>query len=317
MVPGEQVRELAVTYGMIAGASVALWPARPRAAAIPWLAWCLVALVLVWPAPGPWAFALVQVACIFAVRALDAAHSSRGLCRLAYMRYVLDASRTPRLVARPPLAASLLRALRGVLLGMCSAALFWMGSTAQLWRTWPYLEDLLVLVELSLLFTATTDLIVALAWCTGPAVDEPHDAAFALTPSLTAFWGRRWNRSFSGSLTRGVFLRVGGRRHRLRGIFATFAVSGLVHALPLLVAFGDRREALLGAAGAMLFFALHGAGVALEGALPRSLRRPGLTRPLAWLTFALSAPLYVPVVAVAIGVHGRPFESLTFLSGLR
>ena len=61
-----------------------------------------------------------------------------------------------------------------------------------------------------------------------------HDDGFnnpfgSVSPS--EFWSRRWNTYVSDLLHRYVFLPVGGRRHRLRGLLAAFAVSAAYHEL--------------------------------------------------------------------------------------
>ncbi|CAN6227495.1 unnamed protein product [Urochloa humidicola] len=88
-----------------------------------------------------------------------------------------------------------------------------------------------------------------------PQFDKPY-----LASSLRDFWGRRWNLMASAILRPSVYDPVRARAGKAAGVFATFAVSGLMHEvitwyLTLLPPTGETTA----------FFLLHGACCVAEG----------------------------------------------------
>jgi hypothetical protein len=82
------------------------------------------------------------------------------------------------------------------------------------------------------------------------------DVVRASTPA--EFW-HRWNTPTQQFLLAHVYIPAGGRRHPIRGILATFLISGLIHEYVVGIAAGR----VLGLQ--MLFFVLQGLGVIASG----------------------------------------------------
>lgn len=306
---------MAMVWGTLVPASAVLWPRRPRAAALCWAAVFPLFALVFWPTP---AMPLVFVGMMIwaqLVRAQEAAHACAGeLSRFEYVRYVLDVAQVPAAdQVDPPAGGVILRRVaRGLLLGACAAGLLAFGWWAQPWRVHPYLDDLLVLLEVAFAFTAACDVLLALNWLVGTRSPEVHDPTFFAARSLRDFWGRRWNKSFSRTLHRAVFLPSGGRRHLVRGVMWTFFVSGLVHGAPMLLVSVDRFACVALACAAVLFFVVHGVGTLLETRLPRRARRVTL-----YALFLLTAPLYPGTMGTVVGLHARPLQDATVLHLLR
>ncbi|MFO0725121.1 MAG: MBOAT family protein [Myxococcota bacterium] len=296
-------------------ALIAVW-AWPRWRWLTIGGWALVPLLaaaLFRPYAGPIVTVLELVLCVCSLRAIDGALNIPGVRRLELLRYALDLSRSIGVSAAPTRRSGLIRASRGaLLLALGLLAGLWMRSAA-LWRQHGYLDDLAAVAVGGMLFTGLADIAIGSAWLLGSPVPDVHDARFPLSNGLVEFWGRRWNRSFGGTLSRVIFRARRMRRRPSLGVMLTFFVSGLAHALPMLVAFADLRASALLAGAAMLFFLLHGIGVLLESALPRRLRQGLAPRVLLWATWALTAPLYAPAILVAIGLLDRPLSTLPLL----
>lgn len=299
----------------LAAASAALlWPRHPRLAVLPWVLLVPAFLLLFAQAPGvPQVFLGLGV-CFFPFRALDAAFQVQARGRLDYLRWMTDFTRIPARDERPapPAAAIRRRALRALTCLALGVGLLVTGFQLEPWRTSRYLDDLFLVAEAALLFTALADLIATALWSSGEPQPDLHDGSFLRATSLRAFW-TRWNGPVSGVLARGVFapITARGRRRLGLGVFAAFLASGTFHALPFLVAPLAPRLRLALAGVGLLFFALHGAIVLLEGTRLRRWLGPRGGRALVWLTFAATAPLYPSAMGVAVGFHGRPPEALT------
>jgi uncharacterized protein YhhL (DUF1145 family) len=306
---------LFVCWLALAALATALWPRHPYWAITAWVALfgCLCAAYA--SEPGWFPTVLGIPLWIHIVRSLDAANSNPGLSRGQYLLYLVDLSRVPpgEESEPPPAGAAAKRMARGLLLAGCGGGLYVLGAHLEVWREHPYLDDLLILVEAGVFFTAITD-VVAGAWglLKIPA-PNPHDPTFFLARSLRDFWGNRWNRCFSGSLRRAAFDPVRrGRQRRALAVFLTFVLSGLVHGPALALASADRRAAFLLAVAGTGFFLVHGLAVLLESSLPRRLRR-STGRLTLFGVFALTAPLYPATGTASFGWHGRPFEQATVL----
>jgi hypothetical protein len=86
----------------------------------------------------------------------------------------------------------------------------------------------------------------------GAALDPMRNPALARTPA--DFW-RRWNRPAQQFLFEYGFRAVGGARHPVRGVLATFAISGIVHEYLFGITVGYIQGWQL------FFFGLHGIAV--------------------------------------------------------
>jgi hypothetical protein len=120
-------------------------------------------------------------------------------------------------------------------------------------------------------------------WPVEPLFRDPLRSA-----SLREFWGRRWNLAF-----------VAMNQRLLRPLFPAgcppalvvlglFVISGLLHELAITYPSG----AAFG--GPLAYFALHGLGVLVEGALRLPARRPRLARACAWTLVLAPLPLLFP-----------------------
>ncbi len=130
--------------------------------------------------------------------------------------------------------------------------------------------------------------LVSLGWRsfgvnTQPLMNSPH-----LATSIASFWSERWNRAFHALVLRLVFRPVARRAGPVAGLWAGFAVSGLVHDAVISVPAGA------GYGLPTLYFLIQAAGVSLERTtLFRGLyaKRKLLARALAWAWIAAPAPL--------------------------
>jgi alginate O-acetyltransferase complex protein AlgI len=133
----------------------------------------------------------------------------------------------------------------------------------------------------------------------GIGVEKLWDNPAAST-SLADFWGRRWNRIFSGMLREVLFLPLARRVGAAAALFAVFLYSGLMH------------ENFSVAAGSgyglpLLYFVIQGAGTWLESrsAVRRELqRRPWLGR--AWTAAVVLGPCLLLFHEGFLRVYGVP-----------
>lgn len=91
-----------------------------------------------------------------------------------------------------------------------------------------------------------------------PLLREPLKAK-----SLAEFWSRRWNLAFSEMPTLGVYRPLERSAGKRAAIVAGFLFSGLLHELAISVPVGT------GFGLPLLYFALHGGLVTMEGLLER------------------------------------------------
>jgi alginate O-acetyltransferase complex protein AlgI len=121
----------------------------------------------------------------------------------------------------------------------------------------------------------------------GYGVEKLWDNPIAST-SLMEFWGRRWNRIFSGMLRETLFLPLSRRVGAGLALFAVFFYSGLLHE-------NLSFAAMSGFGLPLLYFLIQGAATFLETLRPfrRSLQR----RPwLGWLWTAAVVVTPVPLL---------------------
>ncbi|MGQ0764031.1 MAG: MBOAT family protein [Acidobacteriota bacterium] len=111
----------------------------------------------------------------------------------------------------------------------------------------------------------------------------PIQRAPLLARSAGEFWGERWNRPWSDWLRHFAFLPLARQRHGALGLFAAFAVSGVMHAWLGLVALDVPAAAMMGA-----FFLLQGLIVLVEARL--CLRAWPRAAAHLWTLFVLLAP---------------------------
>jgi alginate O-acetyltransferase complex protein AlgI len=129
--------------------------------------------------------------------------------------------------------------------------------------------------------------------------------------SLNDFWGRRWNRIFSGMLREVLFLPLARRCGGWLAVFAVFLYSGLLHE-------STSVSAQSGYGGPMLYFLIQFVGVWLES--PRWVQRFFQRWPVAgWLWTGLVMAVPLPLLLhpgfmdrvmlpslVGLGVPGLP-----------
>jgi alginate O-acetyltransferase complex protein AlgI len=187
-----------------------------------------------------------------------------------------------RLVAR-----SALWLIAGLaLVGLARAV--WVGSRSLLLATVPLLTGLSLILHFGL-FGLTVGL-----WRLLGVPCEPLFRAPLRSRSLREFWARRWNLAFSEMTALAVFRPVTERLGRSVGTMAAFLFSGLLHelaiSLPVKAGFG----------GPLLYFALHGVAVLLEGHLDKKgvsfLASPWASRlwVVAWLVLPLPILFHPP-----------------------
>ena len=124
------------------------------------------------------------------------------------------------------------------------------------WTGLPFLlEHALKALSVFVFGISSFGVYAALFRAGGCYVIDPVDRPFAAR-SVAEFW-RRYNRWIGMALRENVFKPAGGKRHPVRGTFAAFAVSGLVHEY----LFGISIGGLIGMQ--TLFFLLQGCAVAL------------------------------------------------------
>jgi hypothetical protein len=306
--------QMLLVFWGLAAAALAVWPRRPYLAAAAWGLTYPAGLVVMWSCPAIITVGLGTIFCVITVRALDAAASNRRLSRGAYLGYVLFVVLVPeseKPKAPPPRGQALVRIARGLILLGIALGLAGLGWFVQPWRIHPYLDDVWFTLEMAVVFTGLVDLSYAFACLFGVRAPSPHDPTFFLATSVRSFW-TRWNTMFSGALRRAVFRPLGGRRRLVPAVLATFAVSGLVHCLPLLVKGVRWQHVALVMGSAFLFFMLHGGAVLLEGALPARVRRRA-GRALFIAVWAVTIPLYPGMLSACGRRHRRLPGDMTIL----
>ena len=201
-------------------------------------------------------------------------------------------------------------ALRQLLQSGASAAAVQLCGLSQLsYQTWPwttcFLHGLSSMASLCALDAAFRAYWSAHGVILAPIMRAPWEAH-----SLRAFWGSRWNSMVRRMLAEVVYvpLRCAGASRAL-GAFATFLVSGALHAYPVVLAScGDApraaAHALYRAGSVTSFFVVQCALVLLEQRLfalypatPEVVRRTCLLAAL-WLPSPL---LFVPYMEVGAG----------------
>lgn len=307
----------AIYCGGVCPAIYLLGPARRFAPTLLALVPAVLFFPIFWAAPGPVAILTGMFAAAIFLRALDARLSYEGDSRLGYLLYINWLVTHPSEDREPaPARERVKRLARGVTLVGLTIGLLLLSGQLQLWTSWPYLDTVLVTVEVGLLLIGAVDLMTVAAWTVRLKwhwVDGVDPGCF-WAPSLRAFWGRAWSRPVAGALRRGIFVPVGGRRAMARGVFVVFLACGLMHAAPLVLGGPNRAAWAWIASGSLAFFMLHGAVLMLEASLPRLTRRGPLGRVILYGTFLATAPLYPAAMIIAIGGHGgRPLESYILL----
>ncbi len=192
--------------------------------------------------------------------------------------YLVWPGMQPRLFLpdRWPSAADIVPTLRGTALNLLAGvACFWLLPALLPEQTPRWIRVWLGLIGFGFLFL----FVLMDAWVhfyrrLGIAVEKLWVNPLAAT-SLLDFWGRRWNRIYSGMLREVLFLPLARRVGVLGALFAVYLYGGLLHE-NLSVA------ASSGYGGPLLYFFLQFVGVSLEST--RFARRLLQGRPVAgWL----------------------------------
>ena len=124
---------------------------------------------------------------------------------------------------------------------------------------------------------------------------DPIDRPFA-SRSIAEFW-RRYNRWIGAALHENVFKSAGGKRHPIRGTFAAFTVSALIHEY----LFGLASMGPVGAQAA--FFLLQGCGVALTLRYRPHGRAAIAGMILTWSFLILSSVLFFSVAQSVVPLY--------------
>lgn len=302
-------------YGVSTPLAALAWPRR-RLATAAWLLQAVAVYPLLWGAPGGVAVVVAMVSLLVMLRALDA-RASFGGDRVRYALYChwLEPHPTEAERRSGPIGVRLVRA---VACAAATAGLLAVAVRTEVWRSAPYLDDLLGATGTGLAFVAIVDGVTVGSAVAGRPFFLVDGVApgFAASRSLATFWSRDWNRPTAGVLNRGVFGPLSGRRQRARGVLAVFLACGVMHALPLVLGGRDRALWAWIAAGSLLFFVAHAVGVLVSGAVP-ALRRGAGGRLWLLAVFAATAPLYPSALLIALGLGTRPPASYTPLVVLR
>jgi alginate O-acetyltransferase complex protein AlgI len=136
--------------------------------------------------------------------------------------------------------------------------------------------------------------LVAATWrLTGVPAEELHRRPLAAR-SLTEFWGRRWNLPFAEMTARAVYRPLRRRIGPAAALFASFALSGVLHEAAISV------PVRAGYGGPLAYFLLHGGLVLLErrlaaaGCGPEAWGVAGRVWTAAWLVGPLPLLFHKP-----------------------
>ncbi len=129
----------------------------------------------------------------------------------------------------------------------------------------------------------------------GMHLDTLHDQPI-LSRSVGEFWGTRWNRPAALWLQELAFRPVSARAGVRAGVMATFALSGLVHFIPIWIASNLTNAVTMGS-----FFVVQGGAVLVDSKLRISRLRPRLGWALTVLFFVATAPLFVEPMLESLG----------------
>ena len=282
---------------LAAGLFIRRLPSRAAARAA---AWALVAVSVVGmdrlssaQPPGLRMLALIGTL-LYAMKAVVTVEGMEGRPRLSPARWLGFAALWPGMrpapfatAGGPPLAgwAPLIRrglarlVLGGVLLAL--ARLAWVVTGSR------FAATALALPGLSFILHFGIFNVVAGAWRRAGVDVHALFRAPLLSRSLAEFWGRRWNLAFSEMTALGVYRPLSPLLGKPAALVVAFVFSGLLHelaiSLPVRAGFGLP----------LLYFAIHGVLMLVEGGMERSGRpidrRPAVGR--AWTTFWLVVPL--------------------------
>lgn len=306
---------LVILYVVVTPLAAVLWPNRKF---VLWV-WAIPAVIvypLLWQWPGVGAVVVGMGTLLIYLRALDAHASFAGneSDRYAlYCHWLLPHNSEHKDIE--PIDKRQIRFVRGCLFVLFAMGLLTLGKQLELWRTYPYLDDLIMALELGFGFVGTIEIITVVCMSLGVQffLVDSFSADFALAPSLREFWTKWWNRPTSGVLNRGIFLPSGGKRNRIRGLMLVFFACGLMHAAPLILAGEERMIWFVLALGTMGFFMIHALALSFEHLLPRKYRKGLFARVYFYLVMAISLPLYPSPGLIAFGAHNRPPETATIL----
>ena len=142
----------------------------------------------------------------------------------------------------------------------------------------------------ALLYALAGFIFEACALCfltAGYSLPLMHRAPIAAR-SVGDFWAQRWNMVVSAWFRTFVFWPLARRRFARIGVLCCFAVSGFLHAWPMLVALGASA-----ALSTMAFFLLHGLFVLIENRLRVDRWPIAAARVWTLLILLASSPLYI------------------------
>lgn len=306
---------LTTLYLIITPLAAILWPNRKLVLFV-WAIPAIIVYPLLWQWPGFMAVAIGMGTLLIYLRALDAHASFAGNESdhyVLYCHWILP--HDTEIKVADPLNKRLIRFVRGCLFILFALALLSLGKQLELWREYPYLDDLMMAFELGFGFVGVIEVITVVLMSLGLQhfLVDSFSADFVLAPSLRDFWTKWWNRPTSGVLNRGIFLPAGGRRKRVRGLMLVFFACGLMHAAPLVLAGEQRMIWFILALATMGFFMIQAVALSLEHVFPRKFRKGMFARAYFYLVMLIALPLYPSSAMIALGAHNRPPESATIL----
>ena len=304
-----------ILYVVATPLAALLWPNRKQVLWV-WGVPAVLVYPVFWQSPGIVAVGIGMITLIIFLRALDAnaSFSENKPDRYAfYCHYLLPHSSECK--QAESVNKRLIRFLRGCLFILISVGLLSLGKQIELWRTYPYLDDLMMAFELSFGFVGMIEIITVIFMSLRMQffLTDSFSADFILAPSLRSFWNEWWNRPISGVLKRGIFYPSGGKRNRMQGLLLVFFACGLMHAAPLMLAGEQKILWLILALGSLGFFMCQAIALCVEHFMPRKFRKGLFARIYFYLVMLVSLPLYPAPALIAMGAHNRPAETATIL----
>lgn len=197
-----------ILYAIVTPLAAMLWPKRKLVLWV-WAIPVIIVYPLLWQRPGIASVIVGMLTLLIFIRALDAnalfAEKARNRYAL-YCHWLLP--NISELRDADPVAKRTKRMVRGCLFILAAIGLMYLGKQIELWRTFPYLDDLMMAAELSLGFVGMMEVITVFCMTLGIqfSMVDGFPADFIFAPSLRAFWSKWWNRVTSDVLNRGIFL---------------------------------------------------------------------------------------------------------------
>jgi hypothetical protein len=264
---------LLIAWTVMLGGLVGFWCLRPYFTAVAW---------------GNGTAGVLWATSKFATLGCMSIYDRRRLSWARFLAYLFWPGMQPRhfLPERKPADSQPAPSVLGMLLNAVTAFVFLWIIPGLMPAAWPQALRLVsgTIGSVFLVMFALLDAWALLYRAAGIGVEKLWHCPIAAT-SLVDFWGRRWNRIFSGMLREVLFLPLARRLGPSLALFAVFLYSGLLHENFSIAAWS-------GYGFPLLYFVVQGLGTWLES--NRSFRRLLQRRPLLgrlWTAAIVLGPL--------------------------